>query len=171
MRNKFYILFWIVISVNTKAQTLSPTVMNSTGGTAIINGIIYDYSVGEMTMISTFYNPKFIITQGLLQTKTDTAAVGIATNQFIRPTIIVYPNPAQQLINFESECKAGGKLQYELVDVAGKLIISRQSAVIAGKNKESIDLTKVPAGMYLLKITLSQDKEIFYQNSKIQKAD
>jgi hypothetical protein len=171
MKNKLYILFWIIISVNTRAQTLSPTIMNSTGGTAIINGIFYDYSFGEMTMISTFYNSKLIVTQGLLQTKTDTAAVGITTNQLTRPAIIVYPNPAQQFINFESECEAGGKLQYELIDVAGRLIVSRELSVIVGKNKESIDLTMVPAGLYLLKITLSQGKETFFQNSKIQKAD
>lgn len=171
MKNKLHILFWIIVSVNVKAQTLSPTILNSTGGTAIINGIIYDYSFGEMTMISTFYNPKLIVTQGLLQTKTDTAAVGIATNQLAVPTIIVYPNPAQQFINFESECNAGGKLQYELIDVAGKLMLSRQLPVIAGKNKESIDLTQLPAGMYLLKITVNQGKETFFQNSKIQKAD
>lgn len=171
MKNKLHILFWIIISVNAKAQTLSPTIINSTGGTAIINGIIYDYSFGEMTMISTLYSPKLIVTQGLLQTKTDTAAVGIATNQLVMPTFIIYPNPAQQLINFESECNAGGKLQYELIDAAGKLIVSKQVPVVAGKNKESIDLTKISAGMYLLKITVNQGKETFFQNSKIQKMD
>jgi hypothetical protein len=171
MKNKLYILFWIIISVSARAQTLSPAIMNSTGGTAIINGIIYDYSFGEMTMISTFNNTKLIVTQGLLQTRTDTAAVGIATNQLAAPTITVYPNPTQQFINFESECNAGGKLQYELIDVAGKLMVSRQLSVSAGKNKESIDLTQLPAGMYLLKITVSQGKETFFQNSKVQKAD
>jgi hypothetical protein len=169
MKNKFYILFWIITSISVRAQTLSPTILNSSGGTATVNGINYEYSFGEMTMISTFTSSKLIVTQGLLQTKMDTVASGIAKNELPAPSISVYPNPAQQLINFESEYPAAGKLQYELMDAAGKLIQSKQLTVTAGKNKETIDLSEVTAGMYLLKITLSQGKETFFQNSKIQK--
>jgi hypothetical protein len=171
MKNKFYIFFWIIASVSARAQTLSPTIVNSSGGTATINGISYEYSFGEMTMVSTFTNTKLIVTQGLLQTKLDTVASGIAKNELPAPSITVYPNPAQQLISFESEYNVAGKLQYELMDAAGKLILSKQLTVTPGKNKETIDLTKMPAGMYVLKITVNQGKETLFQNSKIQKID
>lgn len=171
MKSKFYILLWMISSLSVHSQTLSPTIINSTGGTATINGITYDYSFGEMTLISTFSSSKLIVTQGLLQSKTDTVASGISKNEIPAPVITVYPNPAQQLISFESEYNAAGKLLYELMDAAGRLMVSKQLIVTPGKNKETIDLTKVPAGMYLLKITVDQGKETFFQNSKIQKID
>jgi hypothetical protein len=171
MKNEIYILFCILIAISARSQTLSPTIINSTGGTATVNGISYDYSFGEMTLITTFSSSKLIVTQGLLQTRTDTAAVGVTTNELAVPTIIVYPNPAQQLINFESESDAAGKLHYELMDAEGRLIVSRQLPVTTGKNKETIDLSKLSAGMYLLKITVSQGTKTYFQNSKIQKID
>lgn len=171
MKNNFYLLCWILISVSARAQTLSPTILNSSGGATTVNGISYEYSFGEMTMISTFSNPKLIVTQGLLQTRMDTVAAGIAKNELPAPTLTVYPNPAQQLVEFESTYETAGTWNYELLDAAGRLLISRRSAVVPGKNKASIDLSRMPAGMYLLKITVSQGSRTFFQNSKIQKAE
>jgi hypothetical protein len=171
MKNNFYVLFWCIISLSVRAQTLSPTILNSSGGTTTVNGINYEYSFGEMTVISTFSSPKLIVTQGLLQTRVDTIAAGIRANELPVPTITVYPNPAQQLICFESEYTAAGKLYYELVDAAGKLITSKQLTVTAGKIKETIDIAKLPAGMYLLNIAVQQDKVTFFQHSKIQKTE
>ncbi|HSH66530.1 MAG TPA: T9SS type A sorting domain-containing protein [Bacteroidia bacterium] len=171
MKHTFYILFWIIVSVSMRAQTLDPTILNSTGGTATINGISYDYSFGEMTMISTFSTPQLIVTQGVLQTRTDTAAVGIHENNLPAPHISIYPNPAQQCIGFESDFPTAGTLQYEFLDISGKRIINRQLTIHPGMNKETIDLTSLPTGMYLLKITVHQGNETFVQTSKIQKSN
>jgi hypothetical protein len=170
-KNKFYILLWIIASISARAQSLSPTIINSTGGTATINGIVYDYSFGEITLISTFATPKLIVTQGLLQTRTDTAAVGIHDNERIMPQVTVYPNPAQQLISFEAEYKNATKLHYELMDAAGKQVATKVLTLPAGKNRETLDVSMLPAGMYLLKITLKQGEDTFYQTSKIQKLE
>ncbi len=169
VRAQLLFLLCIFATINIRAQSLSPTILNSSGGSAAINGIFYDYSFGEMTVIQTFSSSKLIVTQGLLQTKTDTAATGINDNSFNKPKISVFPNPTQELVSFESEYQAGGKLYYELIDIAGKLVVSKQLSFSAGKVKEIIDLSMLPAGTFLLKITIDQGKEIFIQTSKIQK--
>jgi hypothetical protein len=169
MRKLLYLLFWLIISLQVQAQNLSPTIINSTGGSGTINGIIYDYSFGEMTMIQTFLTPNLIVTQGLLQTKTDTSATGIDKHQLQAPVITVFPNPAQQLVCFESDYQSIGKLQYELIDVAGKIITGKELNNVTGKIKETINVSGLPAGVYLLKVTMTQDKETFTQTSKIQK--
>jgi hypothetical protein len=169
MKNKLHILILLIISIGTNAQSLSPTIINATGGSATVNGITYEYSFGEMTMISTFSTPKLIVTQGVLQSKTDTVAIGIHENESSIPAIVVFPNPVAQFISFESEYKTAGKLDYILTDAAGKLILNKQLSISAGKTKETIDVSNLPTGMYFLKVTVSQGKETSVQTSKIQK--
>lgn len=169
MKNIIYLLFCLSTSMYMKAQKLSPTIINSSGGTSTINGIIYDYSFGEMTMIQTFSTPNLIVTQGLLQTKTDTAATGIDKHQLPPPVIEVFPNPAQQLVSFELDNQSSGKLQYELMDVQGKKISGKELNITSGKTKETIDVSNLAGGLYLLKIIITQGKETFTQTSKIQK--
>ena len=169
VRAQLLLLLCIFVTINIKAQSLSPNILNTSGGSAIINGFYYDYSFGEMTLIQTFSSSTLIVTQGLLQTKTDTAATGIDDNSLNKPKITVFPNPTQQLVSFESEYQESGKLYYELIDIAGKLVASKLLSFNAGKLKETIDLSNLPAGTFLLKITIDQGKEIFTQTSKIQK--
>ncbi len=170
MKKKFYYLYGLLFTATTQAQSLSPTIINSAGGTGIINNFIFDYSFGELTLINTFSTPKLIVTQGLLQTKTDTVAIGIVKNDYL-PTIIVFPNPTQQQICFESTYQACGELSYELLDISGKQIVCKQLIIPIGKTKEIIDLNNLPGGMYLLKIMVKQGKDAFIQTSKIQKID
>ena len=169
MKTTLYLLFGLIVSVHIRAQTLSPTIINSTGGTGIINGIIYDYSFGEMTMIQTFSTPNLIVTQGLLQTRTDTAATGIHSNPLETPTISVYPNPTQQLVTFESESQFAEKLNYELTDINGKMITNRELRCSGKKVKEEINLSSLSVGLYLLKITVTSGNQRATQTSKIQK--
>lgn len=169
LRSQLLFLLCVLATINIRAQSLSPTILNSSGGSGIINGIYHDYSFGEMTVIQTFSSPTLIVTQGLLQTRTDTAATGINDHVLNKPTLNVFPNPTQQLVTFESEYQTSGKMQYDLTDITGKLIVSKQLSFNIGKVKEVIDLSMLPAGTFLLKITIEQGKELFTQTSKIQK--
>lgn len=169
MKNKLYILFWLIISIDASAQILSPTIINATGGSAAVNGVTYEYSFGEMTMVNTFSTAALIVTQGVLQSKTDTVAIGIAENEVTAPNIVVFPNPSEQFISFESEYKAAGKLKYVLMDAAGKIIMHKELTINAGITKETINISNLPPGMYFLKTTATQNKKIVIQTSKIQK--
>lgn len=169
VKYRLLILLCILATINIRAQSLRPTILNSSGGSGTINGIFHDYSFGEMTVIQTFSSPNLIVTQGLLQTRTDTAATGINDNVLNMPKINVFPNPTHQLVTFESEYQTSGKMQYELTDISGKLVVSKQLSFNAGKVNETLDLSLLPAGTFLLKITIDQGRELFIQTSKIQK--
>lgn len=171
MKTTLCFLFGLIVSISIRAQTLRPTILNSTGGTGVINGIQVDYSFGEITMIQTFSTSKLIVTQGLLQTRTDTAATGIHSDSFDVPVISVYPNPAQQLVTFESESTSAEKLNYQLTDINGKIIINRELRYSGRKVKEEINLTGLAAGIYLLKLTVGSGDKMTTQTSKIQKSN
>lgn len=70
MKHSFIVLALLGITAFTtvKAQTIEPTVINSSGGTKFINGIRHDYSFGETGPISTVEIANTaILTQGFLQ--------------------------------------------------------------------------------------------------------
>ncbi len=169
MKTRIALLFGLFVAVSIRAQTLSPTIINSTGGTGTINGIIYDYSFGEVTMIETYSTPNLIVTQGVLQSRTDTTAAGIESSWFKAPVVSVYPNPAQQLVTFESENALAEKLNYELTDINGKIITSREIRCSGRMVKEEINLNGLSVGIYLLKITVTAGNQTGTQTSKIQK--
>ena len=169
MKKNFYLFFSLLALGGVQAQSTSPFIINSMGGTGAINGNIYDWSFGEMTLVNTLSTVNLIVTQGVLQPRYDSIAMGINNTTAIVQNIKVYPNPAQNVICFESDYKTPGKLNYVLVDVAGKSIINKQVSINAGNNKQTIDLTTLPTGIYILKITATQENKPFMQTYKIQK--
>lgn len=169
MKKTIHLIFWLFVSLNVRAQSLSPTIINSSGGSSTVNGIIYDYSFGEMTMIQTFTTPNLIVSQGLLQTRTDTAANGIDKHQLFAPVVSIFPNPTLQEVCFESEYQFPGKLHYELTDMEGRKLSEKELSIASGKIREMIDVSNLPSGVYLLKVLMNQGAEIFTQTSRIQK--
>lgn len=167
----FHLLLSILVigGVQMQAQSISPFTMNSTGGSTIINDNIYDWSFGEMTLVSTSSTSNLIVTQGLLQNQSDSTANSINKPTATLQKILVYPNPAEDILYFESDYKTASKLNYMLVDVAGKIIINKDMNVSVGTYKQAIDLTTLPKGIYVLKITAIQENKPFIQSYKVQK--
>jgi hypothetical protein len=173
MRKKIYLLLIIVAisGAQMEAQSTSPFTINSMGGSTTINNNIYDWSFAEMTMVNTFSTANLIVTQGVLQNQSDSIANSIKTPTASLQKILVYPNPAQDILYFESDYKTASKLNYILVDVAGKTIMSKDVNVSTGSNKQSIDLSTLPKGIYILEITGIQENKPFMQSYKVQKTN
>ena len=165
---KIYLFVLLSISGHVHGQSISPSIVNSMGGTATINGNIYDWSFGEMTLIHTVSTSNLIVTQGVLQPATDTAVIGINSLTASLQNIQIYQNPATDMLYLESDQKEG-KLQYVLMDISGKIIVNKESGISGGKKKETIDLTRFPAGIYLLQVTVHEKKESLTRTYKVQK--
>ena len=56
-----------MFSLNTKAQDNLPYILNVTGNYALLNGFVFDYSVGELTAVETFSFSNNLLSQGFLQ--------------------------------------------------------------------------------------------------------
>ncbi|MEO6902656.1 MAG: T9SS type A sorting domain-containing protein [Bacteroidia bacterium] len=172
MRKIFYLLFVVAIGgAQIQAQSTSPFTINSMGGSATINKNIYDWSFAEMTLVNTFSTANLIVTQGVLQNRGDSAANSVNNPTAALQKIFVYPNPAKDILYFESDYKTASKLNYMLIDVAGKTIINKDVFVTTGSNKQVIDLTALPKGIYVLRITASQENKRFIQSYKVQKTN
>lgn len=61
------ILIILFIAQNSNAQGISPAITNAAGNTNMRNGVIYEWSIGEMALVETMSNTRASITNGLLQ--------------------------------------------------------------------------------------------------------
>lgn len=69
MKSKYTlaILTGCLFSLGTKSQTVQPQVLNTTGNYTQVGGYLFDYSVGELTLVETFVLPELMLTQGFMQ--------------------------------------------------------------------------------------------------------
>ncbi|QLH45957.1 MAG: T9SS type A sorting domain-containing protein [Bacteroidota bacterium] len=148
--------------------------LNVTGNSAKINGMTFDYSIGEMTLVSTERTSNFIITQGLLQPgNTGSQAPDADGNNILNDLsdrVRLYPNPTDNLLFVELQALVSGECNYELFDATGKVVLSRKETQQEGINKFQLELNALAAGTYYLVLTSpGQENQLQKYSFKIQK--
>jgi len=81
------------------------------------------------------------------------AATGIlkqAKNQF---DLNVFPNPVNDLVNFEFNAKQNNITTIELTDMTGRIVASKVEFVTAGKHKSQLNVAQLKSGYYFVNIT------------------
>jgi len=131
--------------------------LNVSGQSVKINGLHFDYSIGEMTLISTQSNSKITVTQGILQptipvTKMPNQQGSSAT--LSETNIKVYPNPAKQVLTVDILTKSNLEYTLEVFTLEGKLLLKKM--ITGPQNK--IDISVLSKGGYLLEIKNSGRK-------------
>lgn len=104
--------------------------LNVSGQSVKINGLHFDYSIGEMTLISTQSNSKITVTQGILQptipvTKMPNQQGSSAT--LSETNIKVYPNPTENMLFIESFENEDAELSFQLYDLSGRVIYTEKN--------------------------------------------
>jgi hypothetical protein len=168
MRKKpFLLLVGLILTIGGWGQN-DPSIINSSGGTATINSIYFDWSVGEMASVETYTNNSLTITQGFLQPfklKSD------KVDQFESggEKITVYPDFGKQTCFFKTSFLKPGRLDYMLVDMSGRMLLKKETSLKDGTSTQSINLSNFPNGLYLLRISFNNNDESVYKTFKIQK--
>jgi gliding motility-associated-like protein len=62
-KSQVFILFGLLIPFGSAAQSI----LNASGGTAVVKGYVVDYSISELTLVQTYASVNTMLTQGLLQ--------------------------------------------------------------------------------------------------------
>jgi hypothetical protein len=153
MKRNFILISACMLLVGVQT-TRGQSILNATGNTRTIGTTDFDWSVGEVALVSTFYGPpdkNIIITQGLLQNELSTPEK--AANTELTRNLLVYPNPASSEVNLQYTAMTEGKLTYRLMDMAGKMIVQHSDDVKPGATMEHIDISKVAAATYMLEVS------------------
>jgi hypothetical protein len=150
------------------AQSIGPSTLNATGGSNTIGGNICDWSIGEMTMVSTFSGSSNILTQGVLQNEI-MINEGIG-NTTLAERIQVFPNPASSMINLRFNAVTDGALGYRLMDMAGRIVTVNNADVKQGILTEQINVSNLADAVYTLEVYFTAANNATQQTTyKIEK--
>jgi hypothetical protein len=161
------ILFTIAISIiaiHLNAQSLAPSTINSTGANVTVGGKFYEYSVGEMCVISTFKVGSTSYTNGVLQPGNDKSTIAISNIELAKTSFNIYPNPlSDQLFisSLKNETKVNSIIIY---DILGKVIYLNNNPEFKGNDFE-IDFGNFASSNYVLNINTS-DNNFTYKINK-----
>ena len=71
-----------------------------------------------------------------------------------------YPNPVTNVLNIVTQAEAGTKIEMQMMNVTGQIVWQRSSTASGLLEKNQVDLNqyKIPAGVYVLKLTAGEVK-------------
>jgi hypothetical protein len=171
MNKKNLLIFscsFLLAATGANAQSAAPATLNAAGGSVAIGGSTFDWSVGEMTMVSTFSTSSIIVTQGLLQPapKNSDGVKQVSLLQDLQ----VFPNPASSIVNIQFKSSLQGTLDYVLMDMIGKTIMNDAVDIKQGGAAAQVNIAALANASYMLKVTLSAGSKSKETTSyKIQK--
>lgn len=146
--NKYVLLFVMGLFVGglTQAQSLSPTVIASSGGYFINGAGSLSATVAEMTMIETFHAAGSILTQGFQQPEDGTAAF----DELAQADVSIFPNPTNGQFSLTINAAANGSATVRIYDLLGQTVKEQDCRVSSGVNRMMFDIRGCSAGVYML---------------------
>ncbi len=138
----------LVLLLFCSGSIMAQSTLNAASNRVTIQGQIFEYSVGEMTLVNTERNPHLIVTQGYLQPASGTqvhsqdAANGLSA---FASGVRVYPNPTSDWLNMEFAETTPEKIL--LLDASGKTIQKAEPG-----SSVRMNLSALASGNYFLMI-------------------
>ena len=133
MKKTLKIMILLFLAKEGSAQT----VINSTGGQTTINGQTHEYSIGEVVMHT---GPSLVVTQGVLQPKKVTPTTGHISAIISDQQLQIFPIPTQDILNLQGNFSSKGTLQINIMDISGKLLISKDFQLSSGKELNQLNM-------------------------------
>jgi hypothetical protein len=72
----------------------------------------------------------------------------------------IFPNPARNIMNVQFELPAPADVQVKIYDLTGSMVANQQFSASQTGSQKSIDISKLPAGMYFVKIQAGSLKSV-----------
>jgi hypothetical protein len=119
MKYYIFLIFVFISFINSRSQSISPTVVNSSGTTYKANGIQLDWSLGELA-ITTISNQGQSISQGFLQT----GLVFVSSDEPSEISVQVFPNPVTDYLTILVEENEVEELS--ILDQTGKILSTQK---------------------------------------------
>lgn len=145
--------FCIALSIGAlaNAQSIEPQVIGSTGGHYTSTGAQLSFTAGEV-MIETVTATNSIITQGFHQPESSGVGISEVPGKI---QMNVYPNPTFDQVNIALK-QHDQNFNVTLFDAQGKLVL--QDRILKNTNNQTMDVSRLAAGTYILKVTSADAK-------------
>ena len=138
---------FIVCLVLANQSLYSQQTVSASGGEALGSGGSSSYTVGQV-FYSTITNSTGTVTQGMQQTFVF-QTLSNPELLTVQLTAVTYPNPTTDFVVLKITDSALENLQYTLIDLNGKTIVSKPITT----SSTEIIMKNFSTGVYLLKLT------------------
>lgn len=171
---KTFLIGILFFSLQSKSQApispANPAILNMGGGSATItSSFTLDWSIGESTIIETYYGEnlysngsvglKWNLTSGVLQPFDKNHIIfNPLTPYWTMEEVRVYPIPTPDVVFIEFRSTTTGKISIQLLSIDGKLLGLKEFHQVNGYSTQSWDLTNRASGSYYFKILLSSEE-------------
>lgn len=147
----------VIFATVSFSGALAQEAVTASGGVASGDEGTVSYSVGQVASISAS-GATGSVSQGVQQPYEIFIQTGISALD-INPEVLVYPNPATDLLYLEMKNYKAGKNSWKLFDNQGKLLKNKKIS----SNSTSIDLSGLKPGVYILNISGNREVVISYK--------
>ena len=141
------LLLVIPFFMQTNAQTLSSSVIGSTGEQFATASGFLEWTLGEI-MTETYTKGSFYLTQGFQQPATIKVT---SLEEAEEATLWVYPNPTIGVLNVKISER--GDYLLEFFNLQGQKLINRNFTVESETHIQRVDLQDYAVAVYLLRIS------------------
>lgn len=88
------------------------------------------------------------------------SVTGIENHVSFVTNMVVFPNPSTETINVNLNLKSSQKVSIELTDITGKLILTKDAGTLTGESKQTLNVTGVSKGTYLVRVVAEAGTEV-----------
>ena len=149
-----HVLFLVIAGSSVFAQTSTPAVINSAGGSYQKGYHIIDWSIGELALVTTMENSQYIITNGFIQPFTNDPIVADYNLLFGEEEIRILPNPTRNMLEVNFRTKHRGRVSMKLIDATGITLYTKEFTSNGHGHIEKVNMTAFRQGTYFLQINL-----------------
>ncbi|MBL7766502.1 MAG: T9SS type A sorting domain-containing protein [Chitinophagaceae bacterium] len=169
MKQNLILLFLLCSFSAAQAQSIGPGItFNTAGGSQVVGGNTYEWSLGEMAVVSTNTVGNITITHGVLQPFKKNADA-VENSSLVLNHATVYPNPADQHVILKTNFNEAVAMNARLYDAGGRIITDKRIQAQSGLHTENFDLSALSAGTYFIILDVTIQNSLQSASFKIQK--
>jgi len=154
MKRCLSIVFLLTLALSLKSQ-VKHEVIASAGDFSVNGGVSVSWTLGE-TVIHTFQAGDVILTQGFQQ---QLIVATLETNLNIQVEVLIYPNPASEMLNLRFGTPTVEAMTLNLFDTRGQLV--KTIIIEASSSEKQINMQDLAAGLYYLKLTKGKLSNVY----------
>lgn len=164
---KWEVSILLLLLIGLPVTLFGQSVINASGGSHMFSGGVYEYSIGEMTLISTEIGSDIIVTQGLLQI--EDVSLGVEDQSILIQGLSVYPNPTKNTVFIKPSMGKSGTLSLKLFDLLGRPVLEKKSFLETGQEEQQLDLSLLSDATYMLHVEFLRENRRYHNSYKILK--
>lgn len=156
MKRTFTLVLLLCLLIKGSGQSITPSVLNSSGGSFQSGYYQLEWSIGELALIGemTSSNNSYVITNGFIQSFTQYPEKNNTNNIFGKDEIKVFPNPATSYVEINFLTKQQGRITLSFYDGSGRKVYAVTDSYYGNGLIKRIPVSQLPNEVYMLHVEL-----------------